>query len=77
MKTSTKKAPTSAVSEDARFDKVYSDPRFVAAPNKVKKVEIDSRFKKMLSDKSFNTVAKIDKYGRKVRQEDKHALQNY
>jgi hypothetical protein len=50
MKTSTKKTSNSVVSEDARFDKVYSDPRFVAAPNKIKKVEIDSRFKKMLSD---------------------------
>ena len=77
MKTSTKKIPTSVVSEDARFDKVYSDPRFVAAPNKIKKVEIDARFKKMLSDKQFNTVAKIDKYGRKIRQQDTHALQNY
>ena len=77
MKTSTKKAPQQAVSEDARFDKVYSDPRFVAAPNKIKKVEIDARFKKMLNDKQFNTVAKIDKYGRKIRQQDTHALQNY
>ena len=67
----------SARTEDARFDKVYSDPRFMAVPNKVKKVEIDSRFSKMLTDKSFNQVAPTDKYGRKVDQLDKHALQNY
>jgi inhibitor of KinA sporulation pathway (predicted exonuclease) len=35
---------TSGAQEDARFDKVFSDPRFVPAPNKVKKVEIDQRF---------------------------------
>jgi len=37
--------------EDARFDKVYSDPRFVVAPNKIKKVAVDDRFKKMFTDK--------------------------
>ena len=57
--------------DDARFDKVYSDPRFVAAPHKIKHVEIDSRFKKA-GDKSFNVVAKIDKYGRKVEAKDTH-----
>ena len=67
MKTSTKKVNQPVAAEDARFDKVYSDPRFIAAPNKIKKVEIDARFKNALGDKQFNTVAKIDKYGRKVR----------
>lgn len=32
---------TAARTDDARFDKVYNDPRFMVAPNKVKKVEID------------------------------------
>ena len=67
MKTSTKKVPQPVAGDDARFDKVYSDPRFITAPNKIKKVEIDARFKKALGDKQFNTVAKIDKYGRRVR----------
>jgi hypothetical protein len=35
-------------------------------PKKVKKVEIDDRFKKGITSKEFNTVAKIDKYGRHV-----------
>lgn len=47
------------------------------APNKVKKVEVDKRFKGMFSDKQFNVVAKVDKYGRKVDKKDTYALQNY
>ena len=62
---------------DSRFAKVYSDPRFVIAPNKVKKVKIDSRFKNMFTDKGFNEIAKVDKYGRKISKKDTHALQNY
>ena len=63
--------------EDARFDKVYSDPRFMVAPNKVKKVQMDDpRFSAMVNDPSFNQVAKVDKRGRKVDIQDKHALQN-
>jgi len=75
MKTSTKNQ--SLASDDARFDKVYTDPRFIAAPNKIKKVEIDARFKNALNDKQFSTVTKIDKYGRRIAQKDTHALENY
>lgn len=39
-------------------------------PSKVKKVEIDNRFKSVLSDKKFNVVSKVDKYGRKVKKQD-------
>lgn len=35
-------------------------------PKKVKKVEIDDRFKKGILSKEFNTVAKVDKYGKKI-----------
>ena len=62
---------------DSRFSKVYSDPRFVIAPNKVKKVKIDSRFKGMFTEKGFNDVAKVDKYGRKITKQDTHVLKNY
>ena len=75
-KTSTNKPETSQ-NDDARFDKVFSDPRFMIAPNKVKKVEVDKRFKGMFTDKQFNVVAKVDKYGRKVDKKDTYALQNY
>lgn len=72
-----KSTPKEQRADDARFDKVYSDPRFMAAPSKLKKVEIDSRFKTMFSDKQFNQVAAVDKYGRKVNKQDTHALENY
>ena len=44
---------------------MFSDPRFMVAPSKVKKVEIDNRFSKMFTDKQFNVVSKVDKYGKK------------
>lgn len=62
---------------DPRFAKVFNDPRFVIAPNKVKKVKIDDRFKGMFTEKQFNVVAKVDKYGRKIDKKDKHVLENY
>ena len=62
---------------DKRFDKVFSDPRFMVAPKKVSKVKIDKRFEGMFKEKSFNVIAKVDKYGRKINKKDTHALQNY
>lgn len=64
-------------SGDSRFAKVFNDPRFMVAPNKVTKVKIDKRFETMFKNKEFNVVAKVDKYGRKINKQDKHALQNY
>lgn len=31
----------------------------------------------MFSDKQFNVIAKVDKYGRKIDKKDNYALQNY
>ena len=62
---------------DKRFDKVYSDPRFMVAPKKVTKVKIDKRFEGMFKKKEFNVVAKVDKYGRRIDKKDNYALQNY
>ena len=59
---------------DPRFSRVYKDPKFMVAPNKEKKVAIDSRFKGMFQDKQFNVIAKVDKYGRKVNKKDEYAL---
>jgi hypothetical protein len=52
--------------QDDRFSQVFSDPRFMKVPQKIKKVEIDDRFKSVLTNKKFNVVAKVDKYGRRV-----------
>ena len=62
---------------DSRFARVYKDPSFMVAPTKDKKVAIDSRFKGMFTDKQFNVVAKVDKYGKKINKKDEYALQNY
>ena len=45
-------------------------------PNKIKKVEIDDRFKSVLTSKKFNMVAKVDKYGKRIDKQDK-AMANY
>jgi hypothetical protein len=46
-------------------------------PSKVRKVEIDDRFKKGLTSREFNTVAKVDKYGNKVDKLDNTMLKFY
>lgn len=56
--------------EDERFREVYTDPRFMSVPQKVKKVRIDDRFKKALTSREFNLVQKVDKYGRHVHKQD-------
>lgn len=46
-------------------------------PSKIKKVEIDDRFKKGITSKEFNTVAKVDKYGRRIDKQDNSMLKFY
>jgi hypothetical protein len=55
---------------DARFSEVYSDPRFMTVPKKLKKVKIDDRFKAALKSKEFNLVQKVDKRGKRVDRQD-------
>lgn len=62
---------------DDRFNEVYSDPRFMTVPKKLKKVEIDDRFKKALTSKEFNLVQKVDKYGHTVNKQDNTMKQFY
>ena len=63
--------------DDDRFKEVYTDPRYMQVPKKVRKVEIDERFKKAITSKEFNLVTKVDKYGRKVVKEDNTMLKYY
>ncbi|CDW77800.1 UNKNOWN [Stylonychia lemnae] len=65
------------VEQDERFNQVFTDPRFMKVPQKIKKVEIDDRFKKGLTSKEFNTVAKVDKYGNRVDKMDNTMLKFY
>ena len=55
---------------DPRFSEVYSDPRFMTVPKKLKKVTIDDRFKAALNSKEFNLVQKVDKRGKRVDKQD-------
>ena len=63
--------------EDERFKQVFTDPRFVEVPKKIKKVQIDNRFKQKLASKEFNTIAKVDKYGRPITTQDTSMLKFY
>lgn len=51
-------------SNDPRFSKFYSDPKFRNAKNKDLKVKLDSRFSK--KDLEVKKKAKVDKYGRRI-----------
>uniref|UniRef100_A0A803NNR4 NUC153 domain-containing protein n=1 Tax=Cannabis sativa TaxID=3483 RepID=A0A803NNR4_CANSA len=52
---------------DSRFASVQSDPRFKRAPKHKTKVEIDSRFNRMFTDKRFApSSAPVDKRGEAV-----------
>eukprot|EP00775_Hariotina_reticulata_P001834 gene1834-2166_t len=52
---------------DARFAKMYTDPRFQRFPKKKNKVEIDSRFSSMFSDPEFAVRSQVvDKRGRRL-----------
>jgi hypothetical protein len=69
--------PKKQAKADDRFNEVYSDPRFMTVPKKLKKVEIDDRFKKALTSKEFNLVQKVDKYGHTVNKQDNTMKQFY
>ena len=53
-----------------RFSKVAQDPRFAKIKRKETKINVDSRFKKMFTEKSFQTTssAPFDKYGRRIKE---------
>ena len=42
---------------------MFTDPRYMKVPKKIQKTEIDARFAKVLTDKKFNVVTKVNKYG--------------
>ncbi|KAL8051900.1 hypothetical protein ABFX02_06G178100 [Erythranthe guttata] len=59
---------------DDRFASAQSDPRFMEAPKKRSKVEIDSRFTRVFTDRWFTSSnARIDKRGKPKKNDDKSA----
>ena len=55
------------MSEDKRFAKFGTDPKFRSVPKKEKKLKIDSRFESVFTDKRFNENSrKLDKRGKRT-----------
>ncbi|XP_062102719.1 pre-rRNA-processing protein ESF1 [Humulus lupulus] len=70
--------PDAKIITDSRFASVHSDPRFQRAPKHKSKVEIDSRFKRMFTDKRFtSSSAPVDKRGKPKKQNSDNFLRNY
>jgi hypothetical protein len=53
------------MSQDERFKKVHTDPRFIKAKRDAHKVVLDSRFAHMLKSEEFGSLGGIDKRGKK------------
>lgn len=56
---------------DARFASFETDPRFQLPSKKNLKTKLDKRFSKVLKDADFTAVAKVDRYGRKLKTDTK------
>ncbi|KAL2875915.1 pre-rRNA-processing protein esf1 [Colletotrichum sp. CLE4] len=62
---------------DSRFSNFETDPRFRLPSKKHTKTKIDKRFAHALKDESFTAGPKVDRYGRKVKSDNKKkALKN-
>lgn len=56
---------------DARFASFETDPRYRLPSKKQAKTTIDKRFAHMLKDEEFTATAKVDRYGRKLKSDNK------
>ncbi|KAH3671271.1 hypothetical protein OGAPHI_000494 [Ogataea philodendri] len=63
------------VTQDPRFAKVYSDPRFKVPKRKDLKVAVDDRFSK--DELKMGKKKKLDKFGRKVKEDKKSDFEKY
>ncbi|KAI1647921.1 uncharacterized protein F4817DRAFT_96116 [Daldinia loculata] len=76
-KKQSKKQDAPSATGDSRFANFESDPRFRLPSKSRTKTTIDKRFSRMLKDDDFVASAKVDKYGRKLKSDNKKkALQN-
>ncbi|KAI9271302.1 hypothetical protein BY458DRAFT_539879 [Sporodiniella umbellata] len=57
------------VTKDPRFSNVHHDPRFLRPKKQDNKVTIDKRFASMMNSTDFSDAPRVDKYGRKVKQD--------
>ncbi|KAF2754496.1 hypothetical protein EJ05DRAFT_468941 [Pseudovirgaria hyperparasitica] len=51
---------------DPRFANIQTDPRFRLPSKKNKRVQLDSRFARVLEDDDFSRKSSVDRYGRKI-----------
>ncbi|RCH99420.1 pre-rRNA-processing protein esf1 [Rhizopus azygosporus] len=56
------------VTKDPRFANVHHDPRFMRPKKQDMKVTIDKRFASMMNSAEFSDAPRVDKYGRKLKQ---------
>ncbi len=57
--------------KDVRFANFESNPRFKLPSKNRNKTTIDERFSRMLKDEDFTASAKVDRYGRKLKSDNK------
>ncbi|KAI0889240.1 uncharacterized protein GGS22DRAFT_196867 [Annulohypoxylon maeteangense] len=62
---------SAAAAGDSRFTNFESDPRFRLPSKNRNKTTLDKRFSRMLKDDDFIASAKVDKYGRKLKSDNK------
>lgn len=68
-KKSNKRKAKSTAKQDERFSKIAVDPLFNEIPRKERKVVVDERFQRMLTDDRFKigaSLGKVDKRGRRI-----------
>ncbi|KAI0841256.1 hypothetical protein F5Y06DRAFT_261010 [Hypoxylon sp. FL0890] len=63
--------PSVAAAGDSRFANFESDPRFRLPSKHRNKTTLDKRFSRMLKDDDFIASAKVDKYGRRLKSDNK------
>lgn len=68
--------PSTKASGDSRFASFESDPRFRLPSKKSTKTALDKRFSRLLSDEDFVASAKVDRYGRKIKSDNKKKILN-
>ncbi|KAI1093056.1 hypothetical protein F5B19DRAFT_172878 [Rostrohypoxylon terebratum] len=76
-KTKSQDGSSAVAKGDSRFANFESDPRFRLPSKSRNKTTLDKRFSRMLKDDDFIASAKVDKYGRKLKSDNKKkALKN-
>ncbi|KAI8052318.1 hypothetical protein BDF22DRAFT_687666 [Syncephalis plumigaleata] len=66
------------VTDDTRFARIHYDPRFQRTKKDAVKIDLDDRFKHMMTSEEFSGKPKVDQYGRKLQDNaGQHELKRY